>query len=174
MNPREQHNALLRALKAAFGVVEVENRLFQWLIVPSVSQLQEPLSEVYDALSRYRGCAVFTKAGRQLACDYVVPSRHLIIEYDERQHFSMPRAVAIRLNPKALPLLFDSGQWIRYCEEIRAVDTSPPYRDEQRAFYDSMRDLLAPEHGYRVKRLKDGAFDWTRPDAGDEINRWRV
>jgi hypothetical protein len=45
---------------------------------------------------------------------------------------------------------------------IDAHDPSPVYRDEQRTFLDSCRDLLAAENGWRVIRLKDGAIDWAR------------
>jgi hypothetical protein len=32
---------------------------------------------------------------------------------------------------------------------IRAGDNSPIYRDEQRAFYDAVRDILLPEFGFK-------------------------
>jgi hypothetical protein len=46
---------------------------------------------------------------------------------------------------------------------------TPPYRDEQRAFYDSLRDILAARNGVRLIRLRYGTFDWTGPDAEAQL-----
>jgi hypothetical protein len=93
------------------------------------------------------------------------------VEYDERQHFSAPRAVALRLYPDAAVIGFDAAEWIAHCDRIAAIDNDPPYRDEQRAFYDSVRDIFAGANGYRVVRLKHGAFDWGTTNAQEELLR---
>ena len=36
---------------------------------------------------------------------------------------------------------FSKDRWVALCEEIQAGDNSPIYRDEQRAFYDTVRDI---------------------------------
>ena len=66
---------------------------------------------------------------------------------------------------------FSRSEWIEYCEAIYAHDNAPAFRDEQRAFYDSARDLLASASGYRVVRIKDGALDWTSCDTNTEISK---
>jgi hypothetical protein len=38
------------------------------------------------------------------------------------------------------------------CEEINAKDNYPPYRDEQRAWYDTLRDFLASDKGSETYR----------------------
>ena len=131
----------------------------------------EPLSTIFAALCSHRGHSAFATAGRRLVCDIVIPSQRLIVEYDERQHFSKPRAVALRLYPRAAAIGFDAAEWIGHCDRIAAIDNDPPYQDEQRAFYDSVRDILAGANGYRVVRLKHGAFDWEKPNAREELLR---
>jgi hypothetical protein len=167
--PKDQRGALLSVLRRVYRDVVADCRDFDWLVVPPVSRLQGPLMEIYLALSSRRGFTDFTRPGWQLSCDFAIPAQHLIVEFDEREHFSAPRAIALSLYPRALPLCFNREEWIRHCESIDAHDNDPPYRDEQRAFYDSLRDVLAPENGYRVARLKHGAFDWTDPTAPEQL-----
>jgi very-short-patch-repair endonuclease len=49
---------------------------------------------------------------------------------------------------------------MKYCDEIDAHDNHPPYRDEQRAFYDSIRDIEAFRNGWTLLRIKDRDIDW--------------
>ena len=67
----------------------------------------------------------------------------MIIEYDERQHFTEQRAKSLAYYPSNRNLGFDKDKWREACENIKATDKDPLYRDEQRAFYDSVRDILA-------------------------------
>jgi hypothetical protein len=90
----------------------------------------------------------------------------LIIEYDERQHFTLPRAISFQHYPSQLRLGFDVQEWNKECDRTHAVDPSPPYRDEQRAFYDSLRDILSSSNGYILLRLRHGDSDWTSEEAG--------
>lgn len=87
------------------------------------------------------------------------------MEYDERQHFTIQRAKALELYTPDRSLKFDQQEWITTCNSIKATDTSPPYRDEQRAFYDSLRDIFAAQNGYRLVRFRQGDFDWTCHEA---------
>jgi very-short-patch-repair endonuclease len=132
------------------------------MTVPDVYKIDGPLKRIFDALCRYRKYTEFATSGRKLGCDIVIPSQRIIVEYDEPQHFTEPRALALRLYPEGADIGFDKAKWIGYCETMKARDNDPPYRDEQRAFYDSVRDLLAPLNGYRVVRLKhdDGELAW--------------
>lgn len=55
----------------------------------AIAGIFEPLVK---ALSGYRGNKNFAKPNVTLRCDFVCESRKLILEYDERQHFSEARA----------------------------------------------------------------------------------
>jgi hypothetical protein len=71
------------------------------------------------------------------------------------------RATALRAYSSKIKLGFDKERWIRLSEEIRAGDNSPIYRDEQRAFYDSVRDILAPRMGLKpVVRIFEEDVKW--------------
>ncbi|MDE2516123.1 MAG: hypothetical protein KGL12_08875 [Rhodospirillales bacterium] len=117
------------------------------------------MKTIFSSLCRHRGHATFATAGRRLACDIIIPSQGLIIEYNERQDFTKPRAVALRLYPQATLVGFDVAEWLSYCDRVAASDRDPPNRDEQRTFYDSVRDILAGANGYRLMRIKHAAFD---------------
>lgn len=159
-----QKQALFDLLKKRFCTVECEAQ-FPWLVVPKQDELKEPLASIFQAIQAMRGFSTFAGAGRSLRCDFYIPSQKLIVEYDERQHFTIQRAKALELYPSGTSLEFDRQEWIKTCNSIRATDPSPPYRDEQRAFYDSMRDILAAQNGYRLVRFRQGDFDWTGHEA---------
>ena len=125
---------------------------------------------IYHALQGMRGYSAFASFGKSLCCDFFVPVEHLVIEYDERQHFTMQRAKSLELYPPDLALGFDREEWLTACRTIRATDPTPPYRDEQRAFYDSLRDILAARSGVRLIRLRYGTFDWTGPGADEQLS----
>jgi len=127
-----------------------------------VEDLSGPLKSIYSDLCRYRRHTEFISKGRKLLCDIAIPSQHLIIEYDEMQHFTRPRRIALGNYHKDTIIGFDISEWIEYCDTINAKDNSPIYRDEQRAFYDSVRDLLAAKNGYSVVRIKHGIVDWSK------------
>ncbi|MGA2262880.1 MAG: hypothetical protein ABSH28_15780 [Acidobacteriota bacterium] len=114
---------------------------------------------------------MFATYGLQLACDFYLPDQRLIVEYDERQHFTRPRALSLALYPSELDLGFDRAEWIRSCERTDAHDSSPAYRDEQRAYYDAVRDILAAQNGVRLVRLRHDEQDWTAPNAGEVLSR---
>jgi hypothetical protein len=157
-----QKEALAALLRARFATVEREV-VFPWLTVPPVDQMDDTVSAIYKALQGMRGYSAFVTFGKSLCCDFFVPAERLIIEYDERQHFTMQRARALELYPADLTLGFDREEWLTACRTIKATDPTPPHRDEQRAFYDSLRDILAARNNVRLIRLLYGTFDWTGP-----------
>lgn len=159
-----QKQALYDLLTKLYGSVECES-VFPWLVVPNVNEMSEPLASIYGKLQSMRGYSDFVTAGYSLKCDFVVPHARLIVEYDERQHFTLQRAAALELYPLELAQGFDHQDWINACNSFRANDPNPPHRDEQRAFYDSCRDILAARHGYRLLRFRQGGIDWTNAEA---------
>ena len=163
MTPKEAHDALWAQLRTSYDGVEKETR-FDWLTVRPRADLRGPLAEIFDALCAARGHQNFATVGFQPSCDFVIRPRHLIIEYDERRHFTRLRAIALKLYPLGLALDFSRDRWIAECERIDANDNMPFFGDEQRAFYDSCRDLLAVENNWRLIRLRHRPnIEFTRP-----------
>lgn len=168
LNPRAQKQDLLNLLKRRFGEVKTEAS-FDWLVVPGWSSMDGELTKIADALAGYRGYREFFSPGIHLNPDYFIPSQKLIIEYDERQHFTIPRAIALSNYPVGLRLGYDKSAWISACQTTRATDRGPEYRDEQRAFYDSLRDILGIRNGMTVVRIKHGDYDWSSQAAAKAI-----
>lgn len=159
LDRRKQKQCLADLLARRFASIAREVK-FDWLTVPNVDCMDANLRRIFDALHAHRGHAHFSSAGLGLSCDYHIPGSRLLIEYDEAQHFTEPRAIALKLYPPHAPMGFDVGRWISECERVRAKDSTPPYRDEQRALYDSIRDLLAQANGYTLVRVMHGDCDW--------------
>ena len=168
--PKVQRDHLKKLLEQRFDSVETEAK-FDWLVVPDRESADDILNEIYETLVPICGRKCFSTPGYPLACDFFAPSKNLIIEYDERQHFTIQRAESLSCYPSDLYVGFDIGKWRKSCESIRAVDTDPIYRDEQRAFYDSTRDILAARNGMTLIRIKHGDVDWNASNSRYELDR---
>ena len=164
----EQKRALQRVLEDRFDEITV-NRPFDWLVVPGIHAECDLVRRLRERLALHRNFNNFSTPGRALRCDFYIPRANLIIEYDERQHFTEPRALALELYPPTLSLGFDAQRWLNACRKIRSRDNQPPYRDEQRAFYDALRDILSQANGTRLIRIKHEDWDWSRPDSGQHL-----
>lgn len=162
----EQKNALQLILNRLFDGDVVCEKTFPWMKTPS--ELSGEYKNLYDALSAYRGNEGFAKKNVSLRCDFVCESRKLIIEYDERQHFSEARRISLQSYPE-VHTFFDRKLWIHACRDIQAKDNQPANRDETRAFYDSTRDIEAARHGYALVRIMHGQVDFKRKDAADYV-----
>ena len=57
--------------------------------------------------------------------------------------------LALSKYPDNQPLRFSRRRWIALCEKHAAKDNDPPYRDEQRAWYDTLRDLVPLLNGLK-------------------------
>ena len=97
------------------------------------------LGEIYERLCSYRGYNDFVRVKKLPRCDFYVLSEHRIVEFDETQHFTKPRSISLQ-NYRKIPLAFDIDKWISLSNSLDKHDDSPKYRDEQRAWYDSLRD----------------------------------
>jgi hypothetical protein len=119
------------------------------------------LSRVYSALVSFRGYRDFVRATLLSPCDIFVVADDFIIELDKNQHFSEARAISIMPYPQGLTLGFDKRRWLSEGKRVNAQDPSPPYRDEQRAWYDTLRDFLPIIAGFRpTGRIMIGSFQW--------------
>lgn len=159
MNPKKQKIALKKLLKQHFGNVQTEAS-FDWLKVPDINTMDPVLSRIVKALNNYRDYKNYFTPGENLKCDFYIPSINTIIEYDERQHFTIPRDISLSHYPAKLHVGFDVKKWQLFCQQTRAIDQSPKYRDEQRAIYDSLRDILAARNEVRLIRIEHGKLNW--------------
>lgn len=100
----EQKNALQLILNRMFDGDIVCEKTYEWLKTPN--DITGPYKKLYDALSAYRGDTTFAKKNVTLRCDFVCEGQKLIIEYDERQHFSEARRVSLE-SYRDIPVMFD-------------------------------------------------------------------
>ncbi|MCD5409175.1 MAG: hypothetical protein LRZ87_00160 [Methanocellales archaeon] len=97
--------------------------------------------------------------------------------FDESQHFTQPRKVTLNNYPADLKLGFDKERWIALCEKINAKDNNPPYRDEQRAWYDTLRDFLPSIRQLPPTiRLYSKNFRWCdlSPEVESDIKKFKI
>lgn len=134
------------------------------------------LKEIFEILQNHRGYREFVKAKTLPNCDFFVPNPGFIVEFDESQHFTLPRKITLENCPNELELGFARKRWIALCEKINARDNDPPYRDEQRAWYDTLRDFLPAIKDLKpTVRLFAGDFVWCSLDPADasDVERFR-
>jgi hypothetical protein len=73
--------------------------------------------------------------------DFFIPDRSLIVEFDESQHFTKPRDITLNHYPEYREFGFSLKRWRTLCQQLHKRDNDPPFRDEQRAWYDTLRDF---------------------------------
>jgi len=81
-----------------------------------------------------------------------------------------PRAVALKSYPANLKLGFDRKGWLDRCLELNARDNDPPYRDEQRAWYDTLRDFCGLILGLPTVRLLPQEARWCSFNASSRTD----
>jgi len=107
------------------------------------------LHNIYTLLQNSRGFNEFVRSRQLPPVDFFVVHPGFIVEFDETQHFTEQRMLALLNYPLDLLLGFDRKEWIERCRKLHQRDNDPPFRDEQRAWYDTLRDF-APV----IKNLK--------------------
>lgn len=134
---------ILKLLRAAFGDVDEQHNLKLPSKLEDYKNCNgaDALEVIYKNLQAFRGFTEFVKAKTLPNVDYFIHSPQLIVEFDESQHFTMPRAIALQNYPVNLELGFDKDKWIEKCRKLNKRDNDPPCRDEQRAWYDTLRDF---------------------------------
>jgi hypothetical protein len=163
-----------RFLSALYGDCCV-NRAFPW---PAKVQCYEhtvigdTLKKIHVALGELRGYRDFAKSAQVPPCDYYVSNPPFIVEFDESQHFSRARLASLMLYPTGFKAGFPLSGWRDLCLEINAEDDDPPDRDERRAWYDALRDLVPTVHGFcPTVRLYAGEFAWCSLDCASAKDR---
>jgi hypothetical protein len=121
----------------------------------------DTLKSIYEALQKQRGHESFVRSESLPNCDFLVSAPGFLLEFDESQHFTASRKLSLSLYPKEGFYGFDCSRWVELCEKINARDNTPPFRDEQRAWYDTLRDLVPETLGMRpTVRLHADEFQW--------------
>ena len=172
--------AFLKALTKEFGEVTEQwksgwpCRIDGILSIPQITKATaRSLEKIYKALQDHRGYKLFV--GRKILpnCDYYVKSLNCLIEFDESQHFTSPRALTLSLYPRGLKLGYDRKVWLNRCQELDRHDNDPPWRDETRAWYDTLRDILPVTFGMRSTiRVFAKEMIWCKENIGSHISKF--
>ena len=110
------HSAHCRACKvrvrelltAIYGECRA-NHQFPWPSHPedyANTAIGDLLEEIRAALADWRGYRDFIKSAQMPPCDYFIPDPPFIVEFDENQHFSRPRGVALAHYPDEIAVGF--------------------------------------------------------------------
>jgi hypothetical protein len=177
------HSAHCRACKdrvceiltAIYGDCRV-NHQFPWPARPEDyenSAIGNSLELIRKAVGEWRGHRDFIKSPQVPPCDfYVVSAPPFILEFDESQHFSQARLITLQLYPKTLSMGFSLTRGQDLCREISSVDDQPIDRDERRAWYDTLRDLVPIVYGFKpTVRLYAGEDEWCGFDPANAVQR---
>ena len=129
----------------------------------------EALRQISARLEESRGFRGFIKQSSMPPCDFFVPDPPFILEFDESQHFTEARRETLSLYRPEFKVGFPVSRWLDLCSLIDAKDDDPPDRDERRAWYDTLRDLVPALHGLRpTVRIYAGEFPWCSLDSGSK------
>jgi hypothetical protein len=165
-------------LAALFGCVEVNWDLNLPCRLEDYrnTSLASILGEIHEALENLRGFKHFVRSYNLPRVDYFIPGKNLIIEFDESQHFTKPREVALSLYPRKHGWGFSLKRWGELCRSLDKRDDNPPYRDEQRAWYDTLRDFAPRIRGSgQTLRLYSRDQKWCsmNPHSESDLNDFR-
>lgn len=144
----------LKSLKKEYGKV-IEQwkpgwscRIDDILALPEIDKRTANLLEnIYISLQNHRGYDKIVGVNKLPACDYYIPFLNRIVEIDESQHFTTPRAITLSEYSKFFSVGFNKNEWKSRCERLNRHDNHPPHRDETRAWYDTLRDILPQQFG---------------------------
>lgn len=169
------HSAHCRACKervreiltAIYGECRV-NHPFPWSARPedyANTVIGNSLELIRGALANLRDHRDFIKSAQMPPCDFYISTPPFILEFDENQHFSRARLVTLSHYPQTIPVGFSLARWQQLCRQIDAQDDHPIDRDERRAWYDVLRDLVPAVYGFRpTVRLYAGDYEWCSLD----------
>ena len=174
-----EHSAHCRSCKARVGELLTHlyggcrlNYSFPWPAEPQAyrdTAIGPILQRVCLGLGDFRGHRDFIKSPQVPPCDYYITDPPFILEFDESQHFSRPRSIALSFYPNEWMWGFSVSRWQQLCRDIGAIDNIPFDRDERRAWYDTLRDLVPLVHGFKpTVRFYAEEFEWCGLDANSD------
>ena len=138
------------------------------------SQFYASLLQIFKVLQNHRGYKDFVRTIKLPRVDYFVPNPGFIVEFDESQHFTTCRKIALMNYPENLQLGFDKKKWMEICDKTNTHDNTPVYRDEQRAWYDALRDFLPTiKPLFPTKRLYSKSFKWCSLEPDNTVDTRR-
>jgi hypothetical protein len=136
--------------------------------------MEDTLQQILMGLEQLRGYRDFIKSSQLPPCDFYIPNPPFILEFDESQHFTQARHVTLSLYQPEFKVGFPISQWLELCSLIDARDNDPPDRDERRAWYDTLRDLVPMLHGLKpTVRIYSNEFRWCSLDSGSKRDQER-
>lgn len=148
---------------------------FPWPAKPEEYErtvIRDALQQIVAGLQRLRGFRDFIKSTHVPPCDFYVPNPPFILEFDESQHFTQARHVTLSHYPPPFKVGFPMTHWLELCRMIDAKDNDPPDRDERRAWYDTLRDLVPAVHGLEpTVRVYSNEFRWCLLDSESKTDR---
>lgn len=165
-------------LRKIYGKVEVNYR-FETSTKPEDHEgaaFHPQLKTILLELRKCKGHKDFIRTPNLPRCDFFVTNPGFIVEFDESQHFSLPRKISLQNYPQDLRLGFSPTKWIALCDEINAKDNDPPFRDEQRAWYDTLRDFLPELRGLEpTVRIYSKEMRWCSLNSEDpkDLSKFR-
>jgi hypothetical protein len=155
-------------LTAIYGECRI-NHQFPWPARPedyAGTLIADALQQVRTAVGEWRGQRDFIRSALMPPCDFAISAPPFILEFDESQHFTRAREITLALYPETIPLGFSLARWRELCREIDARDDQPMDRDERRAWYDTLRDLVPAVHGFEPTiRLYAAEYPWCALDC---------
>ena len=167
-----------KLLERIYGIC-LPNHRFRWPTDPSSyagTSINSALRDVATVLEKFRGYGIgdFVRSEWLSPCDFFVPDPGFIVEFDESQHFTSPRKLALSVYADEQSLGFSTRRWISLCEHHNAKDNDPPFRDEQRAWYDALRDLVPSLKGMEpTVRLYARDLAWCSLDPDNRHDQQR-
>jgi hypothetical protein len=188
---------IIALLEEVLGTAAERRAQFEWLRnKPSREHFGEHydiLMELYVELNGDWG-GTSAKTDGYLTPDAYFPEPYrFIFEFDELQHFTQFRELTFRYYPENVPLAYAPEEYLRFCKQHHAAALAKgpdrfrrrtadfPYvngRAAQRAFFDTFRDWLPPQHGlnptvrlaeFEVTRILNGEL--TGNDAKTYMER---
>jgi hypothetical protein len=168
-----------KMLRKIYGEVK-SNYKFEVGVLPEDfidSRFYHEIKDIFLTLKEYRGHEDFVRASNLPRVDFYVPKPGFIVEFDESQHFTDCRKESLLKYPDTLEIGFNANKWIELCEKIDAKDNDPPYRDEQRAWYDILRDFLPTiKQLLPTIRLFSKDFRWCNlnPEVQSDIKKFKA
>ena len=133
----------------------------------STNDINSVLLDIFKDLQEYRNYDCFIRAKKLPHVDFYIKN-HFVLEFDESQHFTKPRQITLNKYPDNRSLGFNKDRWMELCGNINKKDNDPktPFRDEQRAWYDTIRDFVPIFLDFKpTKRIFASDYEWCSLDA---------